>query len=152
MVTSILIGRGILNWHANERVSDRYGAVHLARRIPPKGQETTADAYIVIPKEVEDQHGRLYAIVVETRASYHVGDMVRGFYPSTPQLGDRIELGIGTLFRGKCFSRSYPEEEQDPIPTIGLHPDDGRKHDWLNPASLYKLHCQTVDLFFEPSM
>ena len=151
-MTSILLGRGVLNWHADERVYDRYGTVHLARRVRTEGQERTPEDYVAFPEELEGQHGRLYAIVVETRNSDHVGDMVRGFFPSTPRLGDRIELGSGTVFRGKCFSRRYPEEEQDPTPTIGLQPDDGREHDWLNPASLYKLHQQTVELYFEPSM
>jgi len=84
---------------------------------------------------MSERYGTLIAIVKETRPSGHVGDFFRGLQPSTPKIGERIELGTGTIF--------YDDHE-----TIGLRPDDGRDRDWLDPRKLYRLHDQTVELYF----
>lgn len=119
----------MLSWPPPERRSDRYGLVGLSKN----PMEDFAKLTGKIPVK---QHGRLVAVVLETRDSHHIGDLFRGIFPSTPNVGDRISLGEGTLFT----------EEH----CVGLKPDDGRYNDWLNPYNLYRAHDQTVRLIFKP--
>jgi len=52
-------------------------------------------------------------------------------------VGEMVILGEGTLrFEGNG---------------VGLLPDDGRTTLWLNIPALYRVHNQTVTLFFEQS-
>lgn len=129
-MNGILVGTGILNWPKSERVCDRYGFVML---LNSDGKS------IPIGYGLEGQRGTLRAVVTETRDSYHVGDAFRGLIPSRPDVGDVMELGTGTV----VYSREFM--------AIGLKPDDGREDDWLDPKVLYRLHHQTVNLFFEAS-
>jgi hypothetical protein len=52
-------------------------------------------------------------------------------------LNEHVVLGEGTLF--------FDEDG------VGLSPDDGRDTLWLNMHALYRVHNQTVTLFFEES-
>ena len=70
--------------------------------------------------------------------------MLRGLAPTIPDLGEKIVLGDGTLFYEDMT------DSGSNVSLVGLEPDDGREHDWLDVQSLYKLHEQTVDLYFEP--
>lgn len=130
-MTKQLIGTGRLSWNRHERVSDRYGAVTLHGS--SLGQE-------VVINQVPCVAGRLVAEVIETRQSHHIGDLFRGLAPSTPQVGERIELGQGTLFF----------EASDGLTAVGLSPEDDRASDWLDPQALYRVHSQTVRLWFVP--
>lgn len=123
----IKLGAGMLSWTSSERVSDRYGSVNLWR----DGQEKP------LLRIEEGQYGKLVIVVTSTRQSTHIGDLYHGLFPSTPELGEEIELGEGYLFYGP--SRS----------TVGLLPRDGREHWWLDPKKLYQVHAQEVELFFE---
>ncbi len=130
----MIIAEGILTWHADERRSGRYGSVEM---LDEDGKFLTLDVGLV-----EGEHGRLFAEVVETRRSHHVGDFSREIGPSTPEVGDVIELGAGTLF---------VESPGGSADQVGLRPDDDRDSDWLDPRALYRLHSQTVKLQFEPT-
>jgi hypothetical protein len=90
-------------------------------------------------KEYAGQKGKLIAEVIATRKSSHIGDLFHGFFPTTPNIGEEIELGEGTLFYepGEYFA-------------VGLKPDDNRETFWLIPQNLYRVHEQTVKLFFLP--
>lgn len=123
------IGRGVLNWRCHERITDRYGAVHLS-------QDRDGEELLYWSKALMGRRGRLLAIVRETRPSRHIGDFFRGFQPQRPSIGEELALGNGTVFL---------EHRTE----IGLRPDDGREHDWLDPRALYRLHEQTVDLYLE---
>ncbi|MBI3584229.1 MAG: hypothetical protein HY096_09830 [Nitrospinae bacterium] len=123
------IGKGVLNWDRKERISDRYGTVFLFF-------DEWCDKYCrFLDKSINNQHGKLTAKVIKTRKSMHIGDLVRGFFPSTPKVGQKFTLGEGKVF----FVGD----------AVGLVPDDVRDSDWLNPKVLYKLHHQTVELYFE---
>lgn len=101
----ISLGKGVFTWGRMERVSDRYGAVYL---IPEGSSSLTTAAtpsLISIPPEAEGL-GTLWAVVTETRASTHIGDLFRGFSPSTPKVGAKIKLGTG-----KFFSEPAPGDE-----------------------------------------
>lgn len=137
MNNSKILGEGRLSWSRYERIGDRYGAVFLMADGDSLTPEPTA--YVKIEGAPEGQRGRLVAEVVETRDSTHIGDLFRGFFPSTPVIGDLITLGEGTLF---------VELTDDGATTVGLQPMDGRPTDWLDPEALYRTHEQTVRLHF----
>ena len=77
--------------------------------------------------------------MLEARKSEHVGDLFRGFFPETPEVGEEIILGEGSVFYMQEDDRIY----------IGLKPNDGRKKDWLDPKKLYRAHAQYVELYFK---
>ena len=123
MSDKTLLGTGQLGWFATERRTDRYGAVALF------------DGEGIVPLTVVDGKGSLVASVVKTRQSPHIGDLFHGFFPSTPNVGDEIELGSGTVF----FEDG----------AIGLRPDDDEQYTfWLNPHKLYLAIDQDVELYF----
>jgi len=126
----IVLGRGVLSWYPIERISDRYGSVVLYGNVDGSDQSTFDIGRFA------GKTGSLIAVVFETRKSHHVGDLFRGFRPSTPEIGEAIVIGNGSLF------------VSDDRKCVGLEPDDGRKVDWLDPESLYRAHHQTVDLIF----
>lgn len=134
------IGTGRLNWPRGERITDRYGLVSLYdRRWSVMLDRDDVESF-------DGRRGRLVATVVETRESSHIGDLFRGIAASTPEVGDRLVLGEGTVF-------IEPIRDNDKTIAgygIGLRPDDDeRGHDWLDPEVLYRIHDQTVLLRFE---
>jgi hypothetical protein len=136
-----VLGEGILNWNTGERQTDRYGSVMLTR-IPMNNPLGEKLGYTSLDEKFEGKHGSLTATVTLNRLSPHIGDLFRGLYPpKTPTpIGTELLLGIGTVFF---------EDNREGGPCVGLSPDDGRQNDWLDPEVLYKLHNQTVVLFFE---
>ena len=122
------LGTGVLTWNPAERVSDRYGTVYLLT-------ELDSGETVRLAKTNEGKRGRLIAVVEETRASRHIGDLFHGVRPEIPEVGQKIILGEGTLFF------------QDDL--VGVCPEDGRKTLWLNIRPLYQTHEQTVTLHFE---
>jgi hypothetical protein len=129
------LGTGNLNWHPDERRIDRYGTVHL--------DQDHDDPYCFDPVQFSEapvgEDGELIAVVLQTRRSSHIGDLFRGLQATTPEVGDEITLGSGTLF--------VEDTPYGPI-HVGLMPDDGRDNDWLDPDALYRCHEQTVRLEF----
>lgn len=132
----VVLGQGVLSWPTAERQSDRYGSVTLFNN-PGSGQLDCV-TWNNVP---EGATGTLVAHIVETRESHHIGDFFRGIFPSTPNPGERIVLGTGTLFRESRYGTD----------SVGLRPADGRDDDWLDPRALYRCHDQTVRLEFEPA-
>jgi hypothetical protein len=133
-----LLGTGVLTWAKAERISDRYGAVYLMEE-----GGNSRDGGDPKPYQAEvpaDTFGALMVKVTEARESTHVGDMFRGIFPSTPEVGGWITLGIGFLFYTTC----------DDARPVGLKPEDGRVSDWLDPHALYRAHEQSVELWFQP--
>jgi hypothetical protein len=128
------IGTGLLSWHRAERVSDRYGSVNLY-----DGEDFDHEAPLDLTPV--GQVGTLVAHVLDIRDSAHIGDLFRGFGPSTPEVGDVITLGAGRLF---------VDNDSDGT-SVGLEPLDGRDSDWLDPTQLYRVHSQTVRLDFLPA-
>jgi hypothetical protein len=139
-----LLGTGRLTWNRGERITDRYGAIYLLADGDSLSEGTNI-AHIRVFDPLLGKHGKLIAEVIETRESTHIGDLFHGFAPVTPDVGENIVLGEGTLFT---------ETETDGKTTwsmVGLKPDDGRDHFWLNPKKLYRAHEQTVKLWFKES-
>lgn len=133
-MTTYVVGTGILNWNRGERITDRYGYVHLTQEpMDPHAMEGDTASFLLARFAGT---GRLVARICATRQSPHIGDWARGLFPSTPTVGDEIVLGHGTL--------DYAEQG------VGLLPADGRDTDWLDPTALYRCHEQTVTLLFVP--
>ena len=130
--SALLLGEGVLFWSSVERQTDRYGFVYLSTT-PTENAER-------VPLFVADsagEYGLLVAEIVESRQSPHMGDTFRHIFPERPELGEIIELGNGVCRVGDDH-------------TVGIEPEDDRAIDWMNPAALYRCHCQTVRLFFVP--
>jgi hypothetical protein len=87
----VLLGTGVFGFNGVERRSDRYGSCRLF---------TKDEAYIAIPanEEIEGRKGKLLAEVLEIQPCPHPGDLMRGIAPTTPEVGEFIELGEGELF------------------------------------------------------
>lgn len=122
------LGTGVFDWEREERISDRYGLVELFQE---------PGSLVKLHRVTEQMHGKLVAIVREVRESHHIGDLYHGVRPDTPNVGERVELGKGAIF----FEDGG----------VGLLPDDDRTTQWLDIHALYRLHNQTVTLYFEES-
>ena len=134
------LGMGALNWSKDERISDRYGTVSLSDS-GWLGQKIEDNSFMnsdVIEK-LCGKKGKLVANVIKTRKSKHIGDITRKIYPSMPGVGEIIVLGEGTFFK-----EAYDEMEFG----VGVIPYDKRSNDWLDPRQLYRVHQQTVNLYF----
>lgn len=127
-----LLGQGELNWYRDERISDRYGFVHLCSNGKYQNFRN---------KGFAGKSGKLIAVIVETKESSHIGDFFRGVGPSTPEKGELVALGEGRLV--------FKLDIEDSIEQVGLQPEDGRPDNWLDIQALYRCHEQTVNLFFE---
>lgn len=130
----ILLASGVLTWPAHERRSDRYGSVRLSANLNDDA------AAVDLPLEHCGRYGRLLVQVLENRPSRHIGDLFHMIFPTTPAVGDWIILGEGILFDGSDEFGA----------AIGLEPVSERSSFWLDPHQLYKVHDQTVDLYFHP--
>ncbi len=130
-VTSL--GEGILDWEREERISSRFGFIHLCA--PESSPESPRK--ISFSKDLRGRHGKLIAFVRTPVESWtHVATVVPGV-PGVkiPRLGARIVLGEGILF--------FEGDE------VGLCPDDGRAEGWLKHNALMRAHNQCVALYFE---
>jgi hypothetical protein len=136
----VLLGQGVLTWCRSERISDRYGTVYLIGETENSLSPTTTSQPLARVKP--GTRGTLLARVREARESTHIGDIFRGIFPETPEVGEEIFLGQGRIFF----------QPQNDIQTVGLAPEDGRSHDWLDPEALYRAHEQSVDLVFVPEL
>lgn len=87
-----LLATGYFSWDAVERRSDRYGSIRL--------NDQNNNNVLLNPThdDLEGNKGRLVAEVLIPVRSPHPGDIVRGIKTSTPELGEVVLLGEGTLF------------------------------------------------------
>lgn len=133
------IGTGIFGWSGAERRSNRYGAVHLGAENESVKMKDIIDRPRLL--RFAGKRVRIECVVLETRESGHIGDLFLGIYPSTPEVGERVELGVGTL--------GLIDPDWDGLPSFVLRPDDGRADLWIDPCKLYRLHDQTVEMLME---
>lgn len=170
--TAVLLASGELSWPRGERVCDRYGVVTI--QLNPSGltpenadkrliqnatneQAGAFDSYADFADAPAEQVGTLVAEITEARESYHIGDMFHGFYPETPEVGERVELGYGMLFVEEAYREAglprYAVGLQ-PVEALGAREFEGERIGpdvfWLNPRRLYRCHAQTVNLYFVP--
>jgi hypothetical protein len=142
---ALALGTGWFTWPRHERVSDRYGTISLFNTCHAHDRPFDKPFDKPIPLAHDDlvvgTEGVLLVEIIETMDSTHIGDIMRGLYPSTPNVGDIFVLGPGRVFYDK----------EGPDVAIGLLPDDDRKSDWLDPGTLYRCHDQRVILHFMES-
>jgi hypothetical protein len=138
----VKIGTGPLTWPRMERVTDRYGSVFFHATSSTDEPLDPVDCDPAGFKEHIGKKGKLVAEVINARESSHIGDLTHGFFPSKPDVGEKIELGEGELFY---------EFQDHQYHAVGLLPEDGRKTFWMTPQNLYRAHEQTVILWFVPS-
>jgi len=142
---SILIGIGHLTWEMVERQSGRYGTIYLS---PPtesgdgesSSQGAGSNIFVKMPSDISG-YGRITAKVLSPRESNHVGDRIRGFYPSLPNEGEQIVLGEGMAYYDKGIND---------VACFGVQPLNGRKQFWMSPENLFKCHSSVVELTWEP--
>lgn len=132
------IGSGIFSWNANERRSNRYGYIFLDKE--NYDHDATATLYFdkALAAKLCGKKVKMHAVVTASRQSGHIGDFFLGIFPTQPEVGEHVDLGVGIL--------DYQPEHSD---MVGLKPLDGRTELWIDPDKLYRLHDQTVDLFIE---
>jgi hypothetical protein len=138
--TPKLLTTGVFMWHAEERRSNRYGAFYPATE-SYSGEMTKLrriDQGAV--KGFDGKRVRMFAVVVESRPSGHLGDFFLGLRPNPAPVGATVEIGVGTL-------RVTKNPEIGDTPIFELHPDDGRREFWCDPRNFYKLHDQTVEFY-----
>jgi len=106
----ILLATGYFTWDAVERRSDRYGSVRLN---DDKDKDVLLNPSLDV---LEGKQGRLIAEVLVPVRSPHMGDLARGFKPSTPDKGEIVVLGEGSLFiehRGRAIHERAAHERHD---------------------------------------
>lgn len=135
----MVTGTGIFNWLGDERRLARYGFVALWTGNYFETEHCVVELDAEAVRALEGKRVRMTAEVVETRKSGHIGDQFYEIKPTTPEMGEVIELGVGTL-RLDSFEGTL---------LMGLEPSDGRQELWLDPRKLYRLHDQTVLLTLE---
>lgn len=133
----MLLGTGRLTWDRSERVSDRYGVVYLLATGDSLHAGPTAPLATL---GAQGKSGTLIAHVLEARESTHIGDLFNMVFPVTPEVGERIVLGLGRL---------YATYNADGKNAVRLEPEDGRPDQWMDIHALYRAHEQTVELLFE---
>jgi hypothetical protein len=139
------LGHGVFTWGGEERRSDRYGAFLLCAEPYAGAAPVTGVTYDKdLAEELEDKRVRLVAKVVETRKSGHLGDLFLGIRPSTPEVGEEIDLGVGILHTEPC---DWDSKATSTFLVPGDPPT--RERFWFDPNKLYRLHDQTVEVFVE---
>jgi hypothetical protein len=136
----VLLGTGILTWDGAERRSNRYGMVILSPGNYNDDAKVTASLDAEVLSRLAGCRVRLEVEVIETRESGHLGDLFLGIHPTTPDVGECIDLGVGIFQTTPC---DWTPTKQ----SFGLKPGDGRAELWLDPRSLYRLHDQTVKVY-----
>jgi hypothetical protein len=130
-------GYGIFMWTSHERRSNRYGAFYLATQNYDETVTVKADLHddlnALVGKRV-----KVSCRVLANRVSGHVGDLFLNIFPTTPELGEIVELGVATL----ALEPTDGGEMQ-----IVMVPNDQREELWIDPRLLYHLHDQTVGLY-----
>lgn len=91
------IGMGVLSWDAEERRGDRYGAVHLGANPYDEPSVCQVEWHAEVVENYTGKRVKLWAVVRETRKSGHLGDFALGIQPETPEVGERVDLGVGVL-------------------------------------------------------
>jgi hypothetical protein len=138
------LGHGVFTWDGAERRSDRYGAFNLCAE-PYDDKVVTEITYDkALAKELEDKRVRILVKVVETRKSGHLGDFFLGIRPSTPEVGEEVDLGVGLFHTEPC---EWDKKVTSTLLMPGNPPT--REAFWFDPNKLYRLHDQTVDVFIE---
>jgi len=130
---------GIFAWDGRERRTDRYGAIFLTTTTCDGTAHSKVDLSAVELSRFLGRRVSIKARVLEARKSGHVGDLFRDIFPSTPEIGEVVDLGSGTFFIESADNRL----------SFGVKPDDDRRNDWFDPVKLYRLHDQTVELIIE---
>lgn len=145
-MSEIVIGEGIFTWNGGERRTQRYGYVALSDA--DYGQTTEFDVTLDMAacEKLVGERVTLKAVVLRTRESGHLGDSLLEIRPTTPTVGEEIELGTG-VFELTHVDYEWAAGECG----VGLRPGDGRKKYWLDPRVLYRLHDQTVRLVACPT-
>ena len=142
METGVKLAHGVFTWSGSERRSDRYGSFNLLAE-PYDGKEVTKVTYDRdLAEKLEGKRVRILVKVVETRKSGHIGDLFLGIRPSTPSVGEEVDLGVGIFHTEPC-------EYDSKVVSTFLEPGDDRDTFWFDPRKLYRLHDQTVDIFVE---
>jgi len=127
---------GVFTWNRHERVSNRYGSFTMSDEYEAVVLFDRQRIEALVGKRV-----RITCKVTKTRQSEHIGDLFLGVFPSTPAVGEVVELGVGTL--------RLENDEQSQTPSIVLEPGDGRDELWMDPDKLFRLHEQNVEVTIE---
>jgi hypothetical protein len=135
--SDMLRGYGIFMWTAQERRSNRYGAFYLATQTYDETVTVRADLHDDL-KALVGKRVKVSCRVLANRVSGHVGDLFLNIFPTTPEVGETVELGVATLAL---------EPTDDGETQIVMIPDDDRDELWIDPRLLFRLHDQTVGLY-----
>jgi hypothetical protein len=141
MTSEQAIASGIFHWYKEERTEDRYGrfyVTHSTDRVQGRVAFDETRMRALVGKRV-----RILCEVVEARKSGHVGDLYHKIFPTTPNKGEVVDLGVGIF--------NVVEGPPEGSPQFSLEPTDGRKVFWMDPHKLYRLHDQTVRVFVHPT-
>jgi hypothetical protein len=135
----MITGKGIFAWDGMERRSDRYGSFTLDKTGYSGNGTYPEAAWEGSMNAMAFRRVKIVVEIITARDSAHVGDLSRGIYPSRPEVGEVIVLGVGKFF---CDPIDWSASKFQ----VGVMPDDGRSSDWFEPAKLYRLHDQTVSV------
>jgi hypothetical protein len=138
---------GFFSWEADERISSRYGAFGMYPSTHNEKDMISPSFNSKALQALKYQRVRMTATVIRTFPSGHIGDFGLGIFPSTPKVGEVVDLGVGTFegFEERSFRCGMG------LSSIILRPNDGRSVLWIDPRNFYRLHDQVVTVLIEPT-
>jgi hypothetical protein len=140
LMTSERVGFGIFGWSGTERRTDRYGGFVLNQATFEGADRVAAHLDNKALEPLIGKRVHIWCKVITNRESGHAGDLFLGILPTKPEIGEVVDLGVGTLDLEWGF---------EGLTAVVLRPGDGRDTFWYNPHKLYRLHDQTVEVFIE---
>ncbi|MEU6858499.1 hypothetical protein AB0B28_06460 [Glycomyces sp. NPDC046736] len=135
LTAPLVLGEGVLTWPPEERLLGRWGSVGL----------DLGDGQFAVFKDVPiGALAKMTATVLKVRTTLLRPDPVRQLVPTTPALGEEIELGIGQVFQPDLAGRGNV--------AVGLAPlaEFWKANEWLSPTGLIRGHNHLVRLTLHP--
>jgi hypothetical protein len=88
------VGHGVFGWSGTERRTDRYGAFVLAATAYASSDRIANHLDVKALRLLNGKRVHITCKVVTNRESGHAGDLALKVFPTTPDVGEVVDLGV----------------------------------------------------------